>query len=88
MNCKHCCQGNATKAGHIRGHQRYKEGAARHFTDTPPHGKLRICQGLCRLYAYIVQCQFWHDRTNVGSEQCCSAKVGSKCGHQARSHQS
>ena len=27
MNCKHCCQGNATKAGHIRGHQRYKEDA-------------------------------------------------------------
>ena len=40
MECKHCGEGEPTKAGHIRGHQRYKcRGCQRHFTDTPRRGK-------------------------------------------------
>ena len=40
MNCKHCGAANPTKAGHIRGHQRYKcRACERHFTDTPKRGK-------------------------------------------------
>ena len=40
MNCKHCGAANTTKAGHIRGHQRYKcRACERHFTDTPKRGK-------------------------------------------------
>ena len=40
MNCKYCGQEDCTKAGHIRGHQRYKcRACKRHFTDTPMRGK-------------------------------------------------
>ena len=40
INCTHCGAANPTKAGHIRGHQRYKSTACeRHFTDAPKRAK-------------------------------------------------
>ena len=54
MKCKHCGQENSTKAGHIRGHQRYKCCACeRHFTDTPPRGKPAAVKDFA-LYMYTL----------------------------------
>jgi len=40
MKCKYCGSKEFTKAGHIRGRQRYKcRACERHFTDTPMRGK-------------------------------------------------
>lgn len=40
MKCKHCGEGNPTKAGHVRGHQRYRcRSCKKHFTNTPLRGK-------------------------------------------------
>ena len=54
MKCKHCGAENPTKAGYIRGHQRYKcRSCTRHFTDTPPRGKSPETKALA-VYLYAV----------------------------------
>ena len=64
MKCKHCGQEDSTKAGHIRGHQRYKcRACARHFTDTPPRGKPAAVKDFA-LYMYTL-CNASFDWTHL-----------------------